>query len=211
MTRIKICGITNLEDALFCCEAGADALGFVFVKESPRWIEAEEAAKIILRLPPFIATVGLFANQEEKEVRRILNVCPLDMLQLHGEETPLYCQRWSRRVIKAFRIKDEESLGQMANYLVNAYLLDAYQKDALGGTGKTFNWNLALKAKSYGNIVLAGGLTEENVAEAILKVRPYGVDVSSGVESLPGKKNKEKVKSFTEKVKRVDRGLEDEV
>jgi len=211
MTRIKICGITNLEDALFCCEAGCDGLGFVFVKESPRYIEPRQAAKIIASLPPFVTAIGLFANQEEEEVRRALKICPVDILQFHGEEAASYCQEWTKRVIKAFRIKDRKSLDLMPAYKVNAYLLDAYRKDVLGGTGKTFDWKLAVLAKRYGRIILAGGLTEENVGRAILRVRPYGVDVSSGVESMPGKKDRDKVKSFTEKVKRVDRELENEV
>lgn len=211
MTKIKICGITALEDALFCCEAGCDGLGFVFVKESPRYVEPGQAAKIIASLPPFVATIGLFANQEEEEVRRVLEICPVDILQFHGEETASYCQKWAKRVIKAFRVKDRESLDIIPDYKVSACLLDAYQKDVLGGTGKDFDWKLAVLAKRYSRIILAGGLTEENVGQAILKVRPYGVDISSGVESMPGKKDREKVKSFTEKVKRVDRELENEV
>lgn len=200
-----------MEDALSCCEAGGDALGFVFVKGSPRYIEPEEAVKIILELPLFVTTIGLFANQEEEEVQRTLKICPVDILQFHGQESPSYCQIFKKRVIKAFRVKDENSLNLISTYNVSAYLLDTYQKDTLGGTGKTFSWDLAVLAKGHGRIILAGGLTKENIREALLKVRPYAVDVSSGVESLPGKKNKEKIKGFIKEVKKIDKELGNEV
>lgn len=196
MTRIKICGTTNLDDALIAVEAGADALGFIFVPNTPRYLHPDEAAKIIDELPPFITTVGLFVNAEQKEIDTIANNCSLDAIQLHGEEPPELCVTLNRRVVKAFRVKDESSLSRLHDYHVRAYLLDTYVKGTMGGTGKVFDWNLAVKAKQYGRIILAGGLNPDNIASAILQVRPYGVDVSSGVEVSPGRKDPAKIKAF---------------
>jgi phosphoribosylanthranilate isomerase len=196
LTRIKICGTTNLDDALIAVEAGADALGFIFVPNTPRYIHPDEAAKIIEELPPFITTVGLFVNAEQKEIDTIANDCSLDAIQLHGEEPPELCQTLNRRVVKAFRVKDESSLSRLHDYHVRAYLLDTYVKGSIGGTGKVFDWNLAVKAKQYGRIILAGGLNPHNIASAIMQVRPYGVDVSSGVEVSPDRKDPAKVKAF---------------
>ncbi len=196
MTRIKICGTTNLDDAFIAVEAGADALGFIFVPNTPRYLHPDEAAKIIEELPPFITTVGLFVNAEQKEIDTIANNCSLDAIQLHGEEPPELCVTLNRRVVKAFRVKDESSLSRLHDYHVRAYLLDTYVKGTMGGTGKVFDWNLAVKAKQYGRIILAGGLNPHNIASAILRVRPYGVDVSSGVEASPGRKDPAKVKAF---------------
>ena len=201
MTRIKICGTTNLDDALIAVEAGADALGFIFVPNTPRYLHPDEAAKIIEELPPFITTVGLFVNAEQKEIDTIANNCSLDAIQLHGEEPPELCVTLSRRVVKAFRVKDESSLSRLHDYHVRAYLLDTYVKGTMGGTGKVFDWNLAVKAKQYGRIILAGGLNPNNIASAILQVRPYGVDVSSGVEVSPGRKDPAKIKAFIGAVK----------
>lgn len=189
MVRIKICGITNLEDALTTVEAGADALGFVFFQGSPRNISPDAAAAIIRRLPPFVQTVGLFVNEEAETVNRIADHCGLDLVQLHGDETPEYCAAIRRRIIKAFRVKDASSLDAMADYPVAACLLDAWSPAARGGTGTTFNWDIAAKVAANQAIILAGGLTPDNVAEAIASVKPYAVDVSSGVESAPGKKD----------------------
>jgi phosphoribosylanthranilate isomerase len=196
LTRIKICGTTNLDDALIAVEAGADALGFIFVPNTPRYIHPNQAAKIIENLPPFITTVGLFVNAEQIEIDTIANDCSLDAIQLHGEEPPEFCQTLNRRVVKAFRVKDESSLSGLHDYHVSAYLLDTYVKGTMGGTGKVFDWNLAVKAKQYGRIILAGGLNPDNIASAILRVRPYGVDVSSSVEVSPGRKDPAKVKAF---------------
>jgi phosphoribosylanthranilate isomerase len=196
LTRIKICGTTNLDDALIAVEAGADALGFIFVPNTPRYLHPDEAAKIIEELPPFITTVGLFVNAEQKEIDTIANNCSLDAIQLHGEEPPELCVTLNRRVVKAFRVKDESSLSRLHDYHVRAYLLDTYVKGTMGGTGKVFDWNLAVKAKQYGRIILAGGLNPDNIASAILQVRPYGVDVSSGVEVSPGRKDPAKIKAF---------------
>ncbi|MFA7404904.1 MAG: phosphoribosylanthranilate isomerase [Pelobacteraceae bacterium] len=196
MVRVKICGITNLEDALMAVEAGADALGFVFFQGSPRYISPEQASAIIRHLPPFVQTVGLFVNEEAATVNLVADQCGLDIVQLHGDETPEYCSAIKRRIIKAFRVKDSASLDEMPNYPVAACLLDAWSPVARGGTGLTFNWETAAKAAASHCIILAGGLNPENVAGAIAAVRPYAVDVSSGVESEPGKKSKTKLVEF---------------
>ena len=206
MTRIKICGITNIDDALMSIDAGADALGFNFVPGTPRYLkDTKAAAKIIEQLPPFITTVGLFVNADPELIQSIADECHLDMLQLHGDESPQFCQGFNRRVIKAVRIKDELSCSHLSDYHVSGYLLDTYVKGALGGTGVAFDWSLAVKAKQYGRIVLAGGLDPDNVASAVQQVRPYGVDVSSRVEASPGRKDPVKVGAFIQNVKEVDR------
>jgi phosphoribosylanthranilate isomerase len=196
MVKVKICGITNLEDALIAVEAGADALGFVFFRGSPRYIGPEQAAAIICQLPPFVQMVGLFVNEELATVNSVADQCGLDLVQLHGEETPDYCTAVKRRIIKAFRVKDYSSLDDMANYSVAACLLDAWSPAAHGGTGTTFNWEIAARAAASHRIVLAGGLTPENVAGAVAAVKPYAVDVSSGVESSPGKKDAVLIRAF---------------
>ena len=196
MVKVKICGITNLEDALMAVEAGADALGFVFFQGSPRYIAPDQASGIIRRLPPFVQTVGLFVNEEVTTVNRVADTCGLDIIQLHGEESPDYCHAVTRRIIKAFRVKDASSLDTIADYRVAGSLLDAWSPVAHGGTGTTFNWDIAAQAAASRPIILAGGLTPENVAGAITAVRPYAVDVSSGVESAPGKKDAGLVSRF---------------
>jgi phosphoribosylanthranilate isomerase len=199
MVKVKICGITSYEDARAAVEAGADALGFVFYEKSPRFINPVRAAGIISRLPPFIQTVGLFVNEETEQVNWTADYCGIDVVQLHGDETPEDCLEVKRRVIKAFRIQKIISIAPLEkyqDYQVSGYLLDAWSPDAYGGTGRTFNWELAQAAKQYGPVILAGGLNPENVAEAIRVVKPYGVDVSSGVEAAPGKKDAEMVREF---------------
>jgi phosphoribosylanthranilate isomerase len=197
MVKVKICGITNLEDALTAIDAGADALGFVFYPPSPRYIFPELAAKIIRRLPPFVQTVGLFVNEELTIVNTTADQCGLDVIQLHGEETPGYCESVLRRVIKAFRVKDITDLDSLEQYDVSSCLLDAWSPAAHGGTGQTFNWEIAAAAVKRGHrVVLAGGLTPDNVAEAVRRVKPYAVDVSSGVECSPGRKNADKIRKF---------------
>lgn len=189
MVRIKICGITNLDDALRTVEAGADALGFVFFQGSPRNISPDAAAAIIRRLPPFVQTVGLFVNEEPETVNAIADRCGLDLVQLHGDESAEYCRLVKRRIIKAIRVKDASSLDAMGDYPVAACLLDAWSPAARGGTGTTFNWYIAAGAAAAQPIILAGGLTPDNVADAIAAVKPYAVDVSSGVECAPGIKD----------------------
>ena len=196
MVKVKICGITSLEDALTAISAGADALGFVFHTESPRHIFPEQAAAIIKQLPPFIQAVGLFVNESRDTVNSTADLCGLDIVQLHGDETPNFCDSINRRIIKAFRIKDFFSLDAVNDYCVAACLLDAWSPAAHGGTGQTFNWEIASAAAAQKPIILAGGLTPGNVAEAVRQVKPYAVDVSSGVESSPGHKDSEKVRNF---------------
>jgi phosphoribosylanthranilate isomerase len=196
-TQVKICGITNLADAQAAVEAGADALGFNFYEKSPRFISLENAAEISKQLPPFVLRVGVFVNPAAELVTRAIGECGLSLLQFHGDETPEFCTQFGLMSMKAFRIRDAESLKEIPNYPTDAYLLDAYSPEARGGTGERFNWNLAIEAQKFGKpIFLAGGLTPENVADAVRKVRPFAVDVSSGVESAPGKKNHAKIRAF---------------
>lgn len=195
--RIKICGITNEIDALAAVEAGADALGFMFYDGSLRHVSILTAAAIIRKLPPFVARVGVFVDPAEEFVNRVTDKCHLSAIQLHGNETPAFCRRFKTAVIKAFRVEGEEVLKQMPHYHTSAWLLDSFVPGKLGGTGAKFNWDVAVRAKAHGRpILLAGGLTPENVASAIRHVRPYGVDVSSGVESEPGKKDQKKLRAF---------------
>jgi phosphoribosylanthranilate isomerase len=197
MTKVKICGITNRADALTAAELGADALGFVFYPKSPRYIEPERAREIISRLGPFVIPVGVFVNEERKKIKEIIAVSGIEAVQLHGEESPFYCASFRNvKVIKAFRVSDEFDPERLSHYAVDACLLDAYSKTAYGGTGETFSWEMARRAKAYGRIILAGGLTPENVARAIREVGPYAVDVSSGVECSPGVKDREKMRAF---------------
>jgi phosphoribosylanthranilate isomerase len=205
MIKIKICGITNLEDALVAADAGADALGFNFYKKSPRYIEPVKAADIIAQLPPFIMPVGVFVNEREEKIRENQALTCIQAIQLHGDESPEFCRRFGGRVIKAFQIKDKESLQNMAHYRVGAFLLDSYKDGVRGGTGVAFDWHLAVVAKTFGKIILAGGLTPENVAEAVMLVRPYGVDVTGGVERDKGVKDHAKLRKFIAEVRRVSR------
>ncbi len=202
--KVKICGITNLNDAIAAVDFGADALGFVFFEKSPRYISHADAAAIIKKLPSFITTIGVFVNEKPKQTEKIIGLTGIDVVQLHGNEPPELCDI-SRRVIKAIRVKTLESLDPLINYKdkVSAFLLDTFTPDILGGTGQIFNWDIAIYAKQFGKIILAGGLTPDNVAEAIRRARPYGVDVSSGVESEKGKKDHKKMKLFIERAKGV--------
>jgi phosphoribosylanthranilate isomerase len=202
---VKICGITNLPDAVAAVEAGADALGFMFYEASPRRVSIREAVGIIRELPPLIMKVGVFVDAPEDTVMRAIGDCGLSLLQFHGHETPEYCTQFGLMSMKAFRIRNAESLAALPDYATDAWLLDAFARDKLGGTGEKFNWDLAIEAKKLGRpIFLAGGLTPENVAEAVKKVQPYGVDVSSGVEAEPGKKDHEKVRRFIKAAKSVE-------
>ena len=195
--RVKICGITSIEDAVAAVNAGADALGFMFYERSPRRISMELAATIKNALPPFVVRVGVFADATETVVRSAA-LCSLNALQFHGNEPPDFLKRFSPiTTIKAFRIQNAASLAMLPSYNTSAWLLDSYTPAQLGGTGTTFNWDLAIQARKLGRpIILAGGLTPDNVAEAVRKVRPYAVDVSSGVESAPGRKDPAKIAAF---------------
>jgi phosphoribosylanthranilate isomerase len=195
--KVKICGITNVEDALVAAEAGADLLGFVFCEKSPRFVRIEQAASIARQVPPFIIKTGVFVNPNPDLVLRAVSECGLNLLQFHGEEPPDFCLQFGIMSMKAFRIRDARSLDELQKYATDAWLLDSYSPGKPGGTGETFNWDLALEAQKAGRpIFLAGGLTHENVGEAIRQARPYGVDVSTGVEEQPGKKDHAKVRAF---------------
>jgi phosphoribosylanthranilate isomerase len=198
--KIKICGITNIEDALLAVDLGADALGFVFYKESKRYIRPKEVHNIISELPPFIITVGVFVNQELDEIRNIKEEAGFDAFQLHGNESPDFCKNF-RRVIKAFRVGEDISLKEIESYPAQAILFDTYSTKGYGGTGESFRWEILKGLNTSKRIILSGGLSPENVAKAIRIVNPYGVDVSSGVEDYPGKKNPEKLKKFIETVR----------
>ena len=205
-SKIKICGITNLNDALLAVELSADALGFIFYPKSPRYIKVGEAANICNGLPPFVTKVGVFVNELEYEIEKAVDECLLDALQFHGDEPPGFCQKFAAKSIKAIRMRGEESVRVAADYDVDALLLDTYTDESRGGTGKTFDWSLALKVKEIGPpIILSGGLTAANVQEAIRRVRPYAVDVASGVESVPGIKDPAKMRAFFDAVAKADR------
>lgn len=200
MVKIKICGITNVEDAKVAVAAGADALGFVMYRKSPRFVEPAVVKAIVAGLLPFVLPVGVFVNEEPDRVRTLMDECGLALAQLHGDETARYCQDLGRPVLKALRLKDRGTFLVLAEFSgranVRGFLIDAFSNQAYGGTGKTVDWGLAQEVALSMPVVLAGGLTPVNVAEAITRVRPYGVDVSSGVELSPGKKDHEKVRDF---------------
>ncbi len=193
-------------DALAAVEAGADALGFMFYEASPRFVSPQAALKIIRALPPFVSKVGVFVNAPDTMVRGVVEVCGIDTLQFHGEETPDYCRRFQPlKVIKAFRVKDASTLNLLGAYDTDAWLLDSYVPGKEGGTGATFNWELAREAKDAGRpVILAGGLTPVNVAEAVHEVWPFGVDVSSGVESSPGRKDAKMIQDFIAAVRSME-------
>ena len=203
-TKVKICGVTTVVDALAAAEAGADMIGLMFYEQSPRHITLAQAAEISRALPPFVLRVGVFVNPQEALVTRAIGECNLSLLQFHGDETSEFCTQFGLMSMKAIRVRDAESLKTLENFQTDAFLLDAHSKSGLGGTGEKFNWDLAVAAQKFGKpIFLAGGLTPENVAEAVKKVQPFGVDVSSGVESAPGKKDHAKLKAFIEAAKSV--------
>jgi len=195
--KVKICGITSVADGVAAAEAGADMIGLMFYERSPRHISLATAAEISRAVSPFIVKVGVFVNPTEEAVFRAIGECGVTLLQFHGEEAPEFCTQFGVMSMKAFRVRDAASLAALPNYQTDAYLLDAYSPDAHGGTGAKFNWDLAIDAKQLGKpVFLAGGLTPENVGEAVRRVQPFGVDVSSGVESAPGKKDPAKVRGF---------------
>ena len=198
--KIKICGITNLEDAQTAVREGADALGFIFHSQSPRFVEVNVVKSIVHQLPPFILPIGVFVNEGLTIVRNMMDQCGLALAQLHGDETPSYCETLGRPVLKGIRLKDRSTFLSLAEYKgragVRGFVIDTFSESEYGGTGKVADWDLALEAAEAAPILLAGGLTPDNVQEAIQKVHPYGVDVSSGVEASPGKKDRTKVKAF---------------
>jgi phosphoribosylanthranilate isomerase len=203
--RVKICGITNPDDAAAAVEAGADALGFVFYRKSPRYVEPQVVKAIVAGLPPFILPIGVFVNEEPKVVRDLMDSCGLALAQLHGDESAGYCETLGRPVIKAIGLKDRASLLALAEYKgraqVRGFLLDAFAPDTYGGTGHMTNWSIAGELAKSMTVILAGGLTPENVAAAVGSVRPYAVDVSTGVEASPGKKDHGKIRAFVQAAK----------
>lgn len=203
MTKVKICGITRLDDALAACDAGADAIGFVLAPEARarnRYIDPETAAGIVARLPAYVLSVGVVVNEPEERMREYLTF--LDRLQLHGEEPALLCRGFGRRVYKSFRAGPDFSPRDILDYPGETCLLDAWSPGARGGTGVKVNWSVAVKTASLGKrLILAGGLAPENVAEAIAWVRPYAVDASGGLESEPGKKDHGRIRLFIRNVR----------
>jgi phosphoribosylanthranilate isomerase len=199
---VKICGVRTLEDALFAAKAGADAIGFNFWPQSKRYLPIEEAGQIAKKLPARLSTVGVFVNASESEIMRAFQHGAVDFLQFHGDETPDFCRRFAGRYWKALRLKDEESLSQLDAYGGDLLLLDADAPN-YGGSGQRADVDLARRAAAKRRVLLAGGLTPENVAEAVRAVRPYGVDVAGGVESAPGVKDRTKVAAFITAAKGV--------
>ncbi len=204
-TRIKICGLTVPEEARQAALLGSDAIGLVFYPKSPRFVTIQRAREIVSALPPFVTTVALFVDEEAGRISEILRAVPIDLLQFHGDEPPEFCQQFNRPYIKAVRVREGIDLKREARRYRSAHglLLDSYQPELPGGSGKRFDWNRIPKDLPK-PILLAGGLTPENVAEAIRRVRPYGVDVSSGVERFRGRKDCDKIKRFISEVHRAD-------
>lgn len=205
--KVKICGITNVEDAKVAVAAGADALGFVMYGKSPRCVKPAVASAIIAGLPPFVLPIGVFVNEDAGMVRKLMDECGFALAQLHGDEPVSYCEHFGRPALKAIRLKDRTAFLALAEFHgranVRGFVIDAFGEHAYGGTGQTVDWTLAAEVARAAPILLAGGLTPSNVAEAIRQVRPYGVDVSSGVEQSPGKKDPDKVKAFIQAARLV--------
>lgn len=205
MAKIKICGITNKQDAIEASNLGVDMLGFVLYKKSKRYVEPKTIRDIANELPGTIAKVGVFVDEDAAKVIEIAQDCSLDMLQFHGDEKPEYCAKFrdNYKIVKAFRIQDKKSLENVNDYDVDYYLLDTHAKGLKGGTGKSFDWKLIEGYELLKPVILSGGLTPKNVAAAIQSVAPYAVDVSTGVEESPGKKDLKLMKEFVENVRKV--------
>ncbi|HPL82983.1 MAG TPA: phosphoribosylanthranilate isomerase [Candidatus Omnitrophota bacterium] len=201
--KVKICGITNLEDALAAFFSGADAIGFVFYKKSPRYIDPLKARNISRILPKKILKVGVFVDEKERKIKSIVKMCALDMLQFHGSESPEFCLRFNGcKIIKAFRVRDKLELDKVREYKTFAYLFDAFSKHQAGGTGKKFDWNLLpKKSKMKRMVFLSGGLSSANILPALKQFKPDWVDLSSSVEIKPGKKDHKKIRSFIRMIK----------
>lgn len=205
MTRVKICGITRIEDAVAAATAGADAIGLVFYPKSSRYVTATVAAEIVSELPPFVSTVGLFVNHSADQVNRICDQVELDLLQFHGDESPSDCSQFGKRFIKAVRMAPGRSVNEMMGQYrqATALLLDSFDADKYGGSGETFDWQRVPKDSDV-PLILAGGLNCSNVVEAVTRVQPYAVDVSSGVESAPGIKSADQIIEFVTRVKNCE-------
>lgn len=207
-TRVKICGITNITDAEVAVQAGADALGFVFYDKSPRAVTIDQAWAVFETLPAFVTTTALFVNPDVALVNRVIEALKIDLLQFHGDESPAFCEQFSRPYIKAVRMQPETDLKQLAAQYASSQglLLDTYVKGIPGGTGAAFNWDWVSPEKRQNMplpVILAGGLNEENIGQAINSVHPWAVDVSGGVESAPGQKSSEKIQAFIQAVNNV--------
>jgi|SRR5690606_12782529 len=207
-TRVKICGITRVEDGLAAVAAGADAIGLVFYPASPRAVTLAQAAAICAALPPFVAAVGLFVDADSEQIARVLAQVPLSTLQFHGNENPVQCERFQRPYVKALRMRDEtDVVAELGRYTrAQALLLDTYRAGTPGGTGESFDWQRIPPAVA-GRVVLAGGLNPDNAGLAVRQVRPYAVDVSGGVESAPGIKDHARVRAFIDAVRQADVAL----
>jgi len=199
MVRIKICGIRRLEHARVAVEAGADAIGLNFWRPGRRYIAPETARVIARALPPFVSRVGVFVDEDPATIRELVDLCGLDALQLHGSESPEFCRQFDRPVIKGIKVRGPESLHGLDRYRVAAFLLDTHVTGEMGGTGQAFDWALAARVKEAGPVILSGGLTPENVVEAIHAAEPYAVDVASGVET-GNEKDPEKIRAFIARV-----------
>jgi phosphoribosylanthranilate isomerase len=201
MIKIKICGITNYDDAKIAVSLGVDALGFIFYQKSPRYIHPIAARDIIKKLPPFVAKVGVFVDDPEETIQAVFGQAGIDTVQLHGSETPQFAHRLSCAVIKAFAVKPEFDVGELSQYKVAGYLLDTWS-DTHGGSGKTFDWSIAKEAAQlHPNVILAGGLNPANIRDALENVQPYAVEFNSGVEIKPGVKNHYKMRDAVAFVK----------
>ena len=210
MTKIKICGITNIEDASLSVQFGADLLGFNFYRGSKRFVEPEIAAEIIQKLGASVLSVGIFVDETIENILNTVSICGLYAVQLHGNETPEFvaelAEKTDTKIIKAFRVDTDLDLNELQKFPVDSILLDSKATGDFGGSGNTFDWNIAAKiGKQVKHLYLAGGLSPENVAEAIREVRPYAVDVCSRIESVPGKKDPIKLERFIEEVKTNDK------
>ena len=205
-TWIKMCGMTRAEDAIAAAEAGADAIGFVFAA-SPRKVEPSVARAIGRVLPPHVLRFGVFVDETPATIGHIIEEAGLDRVQLHGFEEPMVREVAGTRMVKAFRVVDESVLEEIRSWSPDFFFLDTFSRHAAGGTGETFDWSIARRAAALGRLVLAGGLDSGNVGRALYEVRPFGVDVSSGVEDSPGRKNPEKMRAFVQAVRDADRAL----
>lgn len=209
VARVKICGITNVSDAYAAVECGANALGFIFYQKSQRYVSPKKAKEMIERLPWAMIKVGVFVNQEVEEVKEITNYCGLNLVQLHGDESPQYCSQFPvSSLIKAVSPRTEKDVLKLKKYHVRAILADARKPGCYGGIGKITNWRLAIKVKEIHPLILSGGLNSENIREAIETVRPQAVDVNSGVEISPGKKDPDKIRKLIEIVRDTERQQE---
>lgn len=210
MIGIKICGMTNIGDALSAVESGADALGFIFYPKSKRYVRPETAKELIRKLPREVAKVGVFVNGKVREVKEISRFCGLNFVQLHGDESFRYCGRFpTASLIKAFSPRTEEDVFKLKRYSVRAILVDAHEPGTYGGTGHMSDWSLALKIKERHTLILAGGLNTENIRQAIEAVGPHGVDINSGVEKLPGKKDQKRMRTIIRIVRETEKTLSD--